>query len=84
MNLTAGENEHISSWMTPRRAGVCHLLIYCGLSSETIFQTLLCLKTEKQLLQMGRSILNYHEKSGVFPEHDQVMEMLASTATESL
>lgn len=77
-NLKREENEQYDSWWTRKRAALCGLLAFSGMSSDAVLAVLLGLKTDEQMRTMGEGMIAYWEKTGKMPNHNQVMMAMVS------
>lgn len=84
MNLNRNAKAPAVPFPSPLQRALIPLLNRCGLSLETTVLTLEVLKRRGAEKAFCQSMLAHYDKTGSLPEHDQVMEMLASTATGGL
>ena len=74
MSSKSAEKE----WWNPKRELLTRYFKHSGMSLDSILAVLHGLKTEAQLMEMGRGLLNLHDKRGKFPEPEEVMMALVS------
>ena len=78
MSSKSTEKEQSDAWWTPKREAMLLYLDRSGMSLDSILAVLHGLKTDAQLMEMGRGLLNLHDKRGKFPEPEEVMMALVS------
>ena len=77
-NLKREEKQSTSDWLSGRRGMLLDLLACTGMSSDAVLAVLFGLKTEAQVLEMGAGMIDYYDKTGKMPNHNQVMTAMVS------
>ena len=78
MSSKSAEKEQSDAWWTPKREALLNALDLSGMSLDSIMAVLHGLKTDAQLMEMGRGWLLHYDKRGKFPEPEEVMMALVS------
>ena len=78
MSSKSAEKECGDDWLTHRRVLLAQYFKLSGMSLDSIMAVLHGLKTDAQQMEMGRGLLNLHDKRGKFPEPEEVMIALVS------
>lgn len=77
-NSKREEQQSTSDWLSGRRGMLLDLLAHTGMGFDAIMAVLLGLKTEAQVLEMGAGMIEYYDKTGKMPNHNQVMTAMVS------